>query len=257
MPPLFAHIPLILKSQGTGKMSKRDVGALVEDYERDHFIAAAIRNYLCLLGWSPKDDREILPIDEIIRLFDIGDVNKNNARFDEKKMAFFNTEYLRALPVDDFYERALPILKKSDIAIENFDPKYICDVLKLCQEKVRSLLELPHFVEYFFREKVSYDVETLTRLQKNFDIRTRLNEFKSAFEMLEIVTESSVEELVHKLAEKNNAKAGEYIHSVRFAVSGRSVGPGFFGLLQVLGKEVALGRMNNFLATFAGFTENL
>ncbi|MDR1401895.1 MAG: glutamate--tRNA ligase, partial [Puniceicoccales bacterium] len=169
-PPLFAHIPLILKSQGAGKMSKRDTGALVEDYEKNHFAAAAIRNYLCLLGWSPKDDREILPIEEIIDIFDIGDVNKNNARFDEKKMAFFNTAYLRALPFDDFHRRALPVLAKSGLSISNADPRYVSDVLKLCQEKVRSLAELPHFVEYFFRKQVTYSGEDLAKLQKKCDV---------------------------------------------------------------------------------------
>ncbi|MDR1413326.1 MAG: glutamate--tRNA ligase, partial [Puniceicoccales bacterium] len=169
-PPLFAHIPLILKSQGAGKMSKRDAGALVEDYEKNHFIAAAIRNYLCLLGWSPKGDREILPIEEIIELFDIVGVNKNNARFDEKKMAFFNTEYLRALPFDDFHRRALEVLEKSDIGVAEADPQYVGEVLSLCQEKVRSLAELPHFVEYFFRKQVTYSGEDLAKLQKKCDV---------------------------------------------------------------------------------------
>jgi glutamyl-tRNA synthetase len=119
---------LILKSQGSGKMSKRDTGDLGEDYEKKkHFIADAVRNYLCLLGWSPKEDREILPLDEIVRLFDIGDVNRNNARFDEKKMSFFNSEYLRALPFDDFYSRALAVLKSSYLPIGEFDAQYVRD----------------------------------------------------------------------------------------------------------------------------------
>ncbi|MDR1401347.1 MAG: hypothetical protein LBI81_00095, partial [Puniceicoccales bacterium] len=89
--------------------------------------------------------------------------------------------------------------------------------------------------------------EDLAKLQKKCDVAIRLREFRSAFEALPLVNEASVEELIHKLAEKNDVNGGEYIHSVRFAVSGRSVGPGFFGLLKVLGKKTVLARLNNFL----------
>ncbi|MDR1232962.1 MAG: glutamate--tRNA ligase [Puniceicoccales bacterium] len=247
-PPLFAHIPLILKSQGSGKMSKRDTGALIEDYEKNHFIADAVRNYLCLLGWSPKEDREILPLDEIIQLFDIGDVNRNNARFDEKKMSFFNSEYLRALPFDDFHGRALAVLKSSHLAIGKFDAHYVRDVLALCQEKLRSFVELPNFIEYFFTESFAHDRDALVKLQSKFDVQTRLDEFKSAFESLDIVDETSIENLVRGLAGDHGINTGEYIHSVRLVVSGRTVGPGLFGLLRVLGKQVILKRLNAFLS---------
>ncbi|MDR0742169.1 MAG: glutamate--tRNA ligase [Puniceicoccales bacterium] len=246
-PPLFAHIPLILKSQGSGKMSKRDTGALIEDYEKNHFIADAVCNYLCLLGWSPKEDREILPLDEIVRLFDIEDVNRNNARFDEKKMSFFNSEYLRALPFDDFYGRALAVLKSS-MPIGEFDIQYVRDVLALCQEKLRSFAELPNFIEYFFTESFAYDRDALAKLQSKFDVQTRLHEFKLAFESLDIVDETSIENLIRELAADHGVNTGEYIHSVRFAVSGRTVGPGLFGLLRVLGKQVILKRLNAFLS---------
>ncbi|MDR1595971.1 MAG: glutamate--tRNA ligase [Puniceicoccales bacterium] len=249
-PPLFAHIPLILKSNGSGKMSKRDVGALVEGYEADHFIATAVRNYLCLLGWSPKEDREILPIDEIIRLFDVKDVNKNNARFDEKKMAFFNGEYLKAMPLDDFCAIALPILKNSNIAIEKFDSSYVRDVLGICQKKLRSLGELPDFVDYFFTEEIIYDGEVLKKLLAKCDAKARISEFKCAFENLPSVDEKSVESLVHVLANSNGINSGEYIHSVRFALSGRSVGPSFFGLVRVFGKSRAISRLRGSLTVF-------
>jgi glutamyl-tRNA synthetase len=247
-PPLFAHIPLILKSQGSGKMSKRDTGALVEDYEKNHFIPAAVRNYLCLLGWSPKDDKEILPIEEIIRLFDVKDVNKNNARFDEKKMSFFNSEYLRSLPFDEFLTRSLGVLKNSAIDLKNFDASYVADVLVLCQEKLRAFAELPNFVEYFFINDITYDSEAIKKLLSKYDVGLRVDEFKKSFENLTAIDESTIENMVHSLAETNHVTTGDYIHTVRFGVSGRSVGPGFFGLLRVLGKEQTLRRLDNFLA---------
>ncbi|MDR3144609.1 MAG: glutamate--tRNA ligase [Puniceicoccales bacterium] len=246
-PPLFAHIPLILKAHGPGKMSKRDSGALVEDYERDHFLPEAVRNYLCLLGWSPKEDREILPIGEIIRLFDIADVNKNNARFDEKKMAFFNGEYLRSLGADEFCRRSVEILGACGIDVAKFDGAYVCAALLLCQEKLRSLSELENFTEYFFRENFSRDAQALEKLRAKYDIGARLREFKVSFEALDTVDEKSVEEALRKLSSANGIPSGEYIHSVRFALSGRSVGPGFFGLVSVLGRDTVLARLDNFI----------
>ncbi|MDR1413901.1 MAG: hypothetical protein LBI56_03130, partial [Puniceicoccales bacterium] len=90
--------------------------------------------------------------------------------------------------------------------------------------------------------------EDLAKLQKKCDVAIRLREFRSAFEALPLVNEASVEELIHQLVEKNGTSSGEYIHSVRFAVSGRSVGPSFFGLLRVLGKKIVLARLDDFLA---------
>ncbi|KXU35794.1 glutamate--tRNA ligase [Cephaloticoccus primus] len=104
--PQFAHIPLILKQQGPGKMSKRDQGALIEEYQQRGYLPQALVNFLSLLGWNPSDDREKMPLAEIIRLFDLAQVNQSNARFDDKKLAHMNMLYLLELPADDFVSRA-------------------------------------------------------------------------------------------------------------------------------------------------------
>ncbi len=247
-PPVFAHIPLILKSHGTGKMSKRDTGALIEDYEKNLFISDAVRNYLCLLGWSPKNDREILPIEEIVKIFDIADINKNNARFDEKKMSYFNTSYLRTLQSDEYCTRGKSVLKDAHVDLSKYDDMYVDNVLLLCQEKLRSFSELPEFVSYFFSDKISYDETLLEKLRAKSDVKLRVKEFYDIFSQSSSkLSEQDIENYVHQLAEKNNTTPGEYIHSVRFAVSGRNVGPSFFGLLHVLPKDVAQQRMENFM----------
>lgn len=247
-PPVFAHIPLILKSHGTGKMSKRDTGALIEDYEKNLFISDAVRNYLCLLGWSPKNDREILPIEEIVQIFDIADINKNNARFDEKKMSYFNTSYLRTLQADKYCTRGKSVLQEAHVNLSKYDDMYVDNVLLLCQEKLRSFSELPEFVSYFFSDKISYDETLLEKLRTKCDVKLRVKEFYDIFSQSSFkLSEQDIENYVHQLAEKNNTTTGEYIHSVRFAVSGRNVGPSFFGLLHVLPKSIAQQRMENFM----------
>lgn len=247
-PPIFAHIPLILKSHGTGKMSKRDTGALIEDYEKNLFLSDAVRNYLCLLGWSPKNDREILPIEEIVQIFDIADINKNNARFDEKKMSYFNTSYLRALTPEKYCAYGRSILSDAHIDLTQHDDAYINNVLLLCQEKLRSLSELPEFVSYFFAKEISYDQALLEKLLTKCDAKQRVKEFYDVFsQSSNELSEQDIENYVHQLADTNKTTAGEYIHSVRFAVSGRNVGPSFFGLLRVMPKRVVQQRMEHFM----------
>jgi glutamyl-tRNA synthetase len=242
-PPIFAHIPLILKSQGSGKMSKRDTGALVEDYERHHFLPEAVRNYLCLLGWSPKDDRELLPIEEIVRLFELSGINRNNARFDEKKMHYFNTSYLHTLAPEIFCEKGMAILQQAEWWESSIEADYTTAVLRISQEKLRSFEELPHFVSYFFQEEVSFDLTTSAKYLREPSFFDRIGEFKSAAAILEIWTESALEALVTQLAEEHEVRNGDYIHAVRWAVSGRSVGPGFYAMLRVLGKDRVLKRL--------------
>ncbi|MDR0679452.1 MAG: glutamate--tRNA ligase [Puniceicoccales bacterium] len=246
--PIFAHIPLILKSQGSGKMSKRDNGALVENYAKQYFISDAVRNYLCLLGWSPKYDREILPIDEIITLFDICNVNKNNARFDEKKMSHMNAEYIRALPFNDFYERATKVLNDSGVNFIANGEAYAMNVLRICQEKLSSLLEVPEFVKYFFTADFDYDRKDIEKLRKKCDIGTRLGEFMEDLPSVNEFSEKPLEEYIHLLCEKYWTTPGEYIHSLRLALSGRSVGPGLYAMLCVFGREEVLRRIDRFLS---------
>lgn len=245
--PQYAHIPLLLKQQGPGKMSKRDRGSLIEEYEQRHFLADAVRNYLCLLGWSPKDDREILPIEEIIQLFDLKGINKNNAKFDEKKLAFINTDYLRNLSLEKFHMLCQPILNESKIIPEDVNEIFVHDVLKICREKIRSIEELPKYCTYFFSEKYSINEKAKQKIFKKGDPLARLNEILSSLETLNSFSEETLEKTVASLAMTHNVSSGEYIHPTRIAVSGTNIGPGFYAMLQVLGKENVLYRIKKFL----------
>lgn len=245
--PVFAHIPLILKSNGPGKMSKRDEGSLIEEYQRRHFLPEAVRNYLCLLGWSPKDDRELLDINEIIELFDLPAISRHNARFDEQKLAFLNTEYLRQKPVETFTWLLRPQLHEAGLIDETFPEDRLQAILAICQPKVRSLEEAPDFIRYFFSEDFSYDEKALNKVRKKGEPAQRLREFAEGLRGLEAPDASAVEALVTELAEKSGEGSGAYINPARLAVSGVPVGPAFYDLIAVLGKDTVLSRLERMI----------
>ena len=122
-PPEYAHIPLILNDDGS-KMSKRDQGAAVGYYVDNGFVPAAVRNYLCLLGWSPKDDREVMALEEIQTLFDWEHLNHSNARFDMEKCRWMNGEYVKAQSAEEFVRDAETWLRGAPSAVDEEDPRH-------------------------------------------------------------------------------------------------------------------------------------
>lgn len=251
--PVFAHIPLILKASGPGKMSKRDEGSLIEEYQNRHFLPDALRNYLCLLGWSPKDDREVMDLQEIIQLFDLPQISRNNARFDEQKLFFINTEYLRKKPVETLAWMARPLLHEAGLIDESFPEDQLHKILSLCQPKVRSLEETPAFTAYFFSETFDYDEKAVRKVLKKGEPLKRLSEFREGISDLEEpLNPENLEALVNRLCGDNEAGSGEYILPVRLAVSGTNVGPSFYELLEVLGKDAVLRRIDRFLELNSG-----
>ena len=247
-PPKFAHIPLILKESGPGKMSKRDKGALIEDYAERGFLASAVRNYISLLGWNPKDDREKLDIDEIIELFDFPGINRGNARFDEKKLAALNAEYLRELNLESFAFLARPMLNEAGVVAEDVDEDYLQAVLGLCQPKARSLDTLGELCGYFFQDTYPLDDKTGAKIAKKADPKTLLAEVVPVLEGAEDFTADSLKAALEAYAESQGAKVFAYFPALRYALSGQGGGPDLLPMLEVMGRERVLGRIQSFIA---------
>jgi glutamyl-tRNA synthetase len=248
--PIYAHIPLILKQNGPGKMSKRDQGALIEEYQKRGFIPEALVNFLCLLGWSPKDDREVLPLAEIVRLFDLPGINQSNARFDEKKLAHMNMVYIHAMEPEKCFVFARNFLASRKFFAGTEPPdSYLRDVILLCQPKVRSIEDLPGFIGYFFSEEFAIDPKAKEKVFAKGDPKARLRELLAALPSADFSSDAALETLVHTLAAENSVGTGDYIHPSRLAISGTGVGPSFYGLLRVLGRERVTQRIERFLAT--------
>lgn len=245
-PPVFAHLPLILKTDGKGKMSKRDSGSLIEEYVQRKFIPEALRNFICLLGWNPKDGQEIMPIGEIIAKFDFSGIQKEGARFDEKKLSFINTEYLRKLPVETFCWMAGPILSEKGVIDEATQEDYLHAVLAISQEKARDFEGLPDLVGFFFNEDYAIDPDASERVFKKGEPNTRLTELVPALEQVDPWMENDIDHAIVALAEKKGQRKFDYFPIARLAVSGQAGGPDLLALLRVLGKERVLARIRRF-----------
>lgn len=246
-PPRYAHLPLILKSDGKGKMSKRESGALIEEYMQRHFLPQAVRNFICLLGWNPKDDSEVMPIEEIIERFDFSGIQKDGARFDEKKLAHINTEYLRALPVETFVWLAAPILAAAGLVDDSTEEDYIHRALSISQEKARDLEHLPELVDFFFTEAVTIQPEARERVFKKGEPLARLAEIRPALAALEPWDAAAISEAIDGFAAANGQQKFAYFPILRLAASGQAGGPDLMGLLAVLGKERTLARIDALL----------
>ena len=245
--PVFAHIPLILKQSGPGKMSKRDKGALIEEYEQRSFIADAVRNYICLLGWSPKDDQEKMSIETIIERFDFGGVNKGNARFDETKLSALNAEYIRELASDVFAEKASSVLEAKGINLGAIEQSYVRKVFELCQGKVKSMDTLFDYVHYFFQDSYDFDAKGMQRIEKGVDPKVLLGELMPIFEGEAEYPSEVLETSIQAIAEANERKIFAYFPVIRMATSGLTGGPDLLPMLSVMGRERVLPRLQSFL----------
>jgi len=244
--PAFAHIPLILKQNGPGKMSKRDQGALIEEYQKRGYLPEALVNFLSLLGWSPKDDREKMPIADIIALFDFPGVNQSNARFDDKKLAHMNMAYLLELPAADFVARAQVYFEKQatpmTAAALAVEPAYLREVLLLSQPKIKSLEELPAYTAYFFTEDFTIDSKVRDKVMGKGEPKLRLAELTELLTTADFSSDTAIEEAIKGLAATKGLGFGDYQSVARLAVSGTNVGPSLTGLFRVLGRERVLAR---------------
>jgi len=247
-PPHFAHIPLILNRDGS-KMSKRDEGARVASYIEQGYVPEAVRNYLCLLGWSPKDNREKIDIDEIVKLFELEKINRRNAAFDLDKCFWLNGQYITQMSLDRFIELAQPFLEKADIDVS--DKNYLRAVLSIVKEKIKLLSDVSEWTRYFFIEDYEFDPAAVQKVFGKPEATERLIALRDEFTRIENWNLETLESTLKNLAQKLGCKSGDLVHPARVAVSGRSVGPSLYHMLEVMGKERVLKRFHRLISQLA------
>ena len=248
--PVYAHIPLILKQNGPGKMSKRDQGALIEEYQRRGFLPEALVNFLCLLGWNPGagDNREKLPLAEIVRLFDLPGVNQSNARFDEKKLAHMNWTYLAELAPDAYVARAREYFARDGRGAGRRRLLPRDHAAQPAEGEVRRGASGLHRVFFHggFRRRSQGAGESPGQGRSRVPAaRADRGPGRRRF----FSTDASLEAAVLARATRQGLGLGDYVHVGRLAVSGTNVGPSFFSLLRVLGRRRVLARITRFLAS--------
>jgi len=241
VPPAFAHIPLILNASGS-KMGKRDEGSSLKGWQQSGYVPEAVVNYLSLLGWSPKDESEVIPVEEIIERFDLPQINRANARFDTEKMRWMNYEHLRHLPMDHYCKLAA----EAGLGFGECDEEYLHAALATCQDKVKQIGDLAAFCSFYFTDDFEYDEPMAAKAlaPENKEGFARLREAFASLEHFEVET---MEAELKALAEELGVKVRDLVMPARLACTGVKVGPGLYDLMVVLGREKVLARFDRAL----------
>ena len=244
-PPKYGHIPLILNPEGS-KMSKRDRGASLNAYMEEGFLPEAVNNYLCLLGWSPKDNTEKLSLADVIERFDLPQILRHNAKFDFEKLTWLQGEYCRELAPDRFYELGVHAFAKAGVDTNQFDTAYVKAALDTCRGKIKTFAELPAYAGFYFKDDIAYEPEAA---KKAFvpENKPRVEKVRDAFGKLATFDAASIEAALKATATELSVKVGVLIHPTRLATTGNPNGPSLYHLLEVLGKEKVLGRIERAL----------
>src|ERR1043165_8526071 len=255
--PKFAHLPLLLKPDGNGKLSKRDGdrlgfpffainwtspedGTVSEGYREKGFFPEAFMNFLVLLGWNPGDNREVLSMNEMIELFTLEKVHKAGARYDYEKAKWFNHQYLKAKADDELAE----IIKPQVVAKGYpFDAAFVKEFCRLMKERATFTNDLLEMGYYFFEDIKTFDTETIKK-KYNKETRGRFNSITEAVAAVQDFKNTEVEKAVKDFAAANNIKIGEIMPVLRLALAGTMQGPPVFDMMALLGKERSVARLN-------------
>ena len=249
--PEFGHMPYVM-GEGNKKLSKRDPQSNLFNYRDRGFIPEGLLNYLALLGWSIADDRDIFTVDELVEAFEITKVSANPARFDQKKAESINGTHVRALAHDDFVERLVPYL--TDAGVLPAEPtteqrEKLSAIAPLVQERVAVLSEAGDLLRFLFIDEAEFAPEEAAAAKAlGPDSEPVLRASIEALEALSSWEAAEIEQaLKDALVEKLGLKPRKAFAPVRVAVTGRTVSPPLYESMELLGRDVSLGRLRRAL----------
>ncbi|MGN0399419.1 MAG: glutamate--tRNA ligase [Blautia sp.] len=238
--PTYVHCPLITNEEHK-KLSKRSGHSSYEDLLEQGFISEAIVNYVALLGWCPQDNREIFSLEELVKEFDYHHMSKSPAVFDMAKLKWMNSEYMKAMDFDKFYEVALPYIQK--VIQKDLDLKKIAQMVKT---RIEVFPDIPNLID-FFEAVPEYDISMYThkKMKTNPEISLEvLNKMLPVLEIQEDYSNDALYELLCAFAKENGYKNGQILWPIRTALSGKQMTPaGATEILEVLGKEESVRRL--------------
>lgn len=243
--PHIAHLPLILNPDRS-KLSKRQGDVAVEDYRAKGYLKDALVNFVALLGWNPGDTREVFLLDDLVKEFSLERVGKSGAIFNVEKLRWMNEQHIRLLADRDILTMLKPELEARSMT--QFKDEYLLAIIALMKERVTFIKDFIDNCCYFYQDPVSFDQAARA---KNWTPETapRLQAFATRCQDMQQFDAQSIEKELRAEAEKQQISASRIIHPLRLAVSGVSVGPSLFHLLELLGKETVIRRINLAIVT--------
>lgn len=260
--PRFAHLPLLLKPEGKGKLSKRDgdrlgfpvfplewhdpkTGEVSSGYRESGYFPEAVINFLAFLGWNPGTEREMYSLDELAELFDITKCSKAGARFDYQKGIWFNHEYILAKSAAEIADIFAPIVAENGV---NETKERITKVVEMMKDRVNFVSELWPLCKFFFVAPTEYDEKTRKKRWKE-DSAQQLTELMQVIEGIDDFSIESQEAVVHQWIEQKEYKLGNIMNAWRLTLVGEGKGPGMFDISAFLGKQETLDRMKRAIET--------
>jgi glutamyl-tRNA synthetase len=237
--PRFAHVPLIL-GPDKKRLSKRHGATSVTEYERQGYLPEAMFNFLALLGWSPGDDRELFTRDELVAAFALEGISGGNAVFNPEKLDWFNQQHLLRLAPDELVRRVTPFFQAAGTWSEDLvgDRRaWFVAVLELYRPRAKRLDEFASLSRFFFVDTLEYDAAAVAKHLRAAGMDEHLAALEAAFDVLPTFDVAAIEEALRSAADARGVKAGSLIHAVRVAVTGKTVSPGLFEVLSLLGRE--------------------
>ena len=254
--PRFAHLPLLLKPEGKGKLSKRDgdrlgfpvfplewhdpkTGEVSSGYRESGYFPEAVVNFLALLGWNPGTEQEIFTLDQLVEAFDITRCSKAGAKFDYQKGIWFNHEYILMKSNEEIAQLFAPIVANNgvDESLER-----VTEVVRMMKDRVSFVKELWPLCSFFFIPPTEYDEKTVKKRWKE-DSAQVMTELAALLEGLDDFSLENQERVVHEWVEKKEYKLGNVMNAWRLTLVGEGKGPGMFDISAFLGKQETLRRM--------------
>ena len=258
--PEFAHLPLLLKPDGNGKLSKRDgdrlgfpvfplqwrnpeSGEIFSGYREQGYFAEAFVNMLAFLGWNPGTDQEIFTMQELIEAFSLERVNKAGAKYDHDKTRWFNQQYLRAQT-----DEQLALLFQSELDANGIEvsQEYATEVAKVMKERAYFVKDMLEEGRYFFEAPTTYDENTVNK-KWNAEARQHVEKLKQHFEAMQFFDAEALEQTFKAYLEENSLGFGKVGPGFRLAVTGLGMGPSMFEVCSILGKQETVARMETAL----------
>ena len=242
-PPLFSHLPMIL-GEDEKPLSKRHGSVAVLQYKKDGFLPEALLNYLALLGWSPGGNRERMTIEELVKFFSIERINKKGAVFSEEKLLWLNGQAVRNMNEKEYLKLASSYLHQK-YSVHMPLESCISNLLKMHKSRLKKISDIIEQTRYYFEEELIYDSEAVEKYLTDISIAENLSELGRRWSNISDFHADNLETELREYADQIQLKAGQIIHPLRVALTGKTASPGIFEVAEVLGKDRVLNRIEN------------